>query len=77
MTSLKLRRDFHNFNRGKFNLDLASYVWSEMYEKSSESEIFATFGLIVEKVTSAHAPYRTKTINQKVVTKKNHGLMNH
>ena len=31
--------------------------------------MFETFGLIVEKVISAHAPYLTKTINQKLVTK--------
>ena len=41
-----------------------------MYEKSSESKMFATFGLIVEKVTIAHAPSRTKTIKQKLVSQK-------
>ena len=53
-------RDFHNFNQGKFNLDLALNDWSEGYEKSSLSEMFEAFGLTVEKVISAHAPYHTK-----------------
>ena len=67
MTSLKSRKEFCIILIEKTSI--AVYDWSEIFEKSSQSENSEAFGLIVEKVISAHAPYCTKTINQKLITK--------
>ena len=50
-------RNFQKFNRGKFNLDLALYDWSERYKKASGSERFEISGIIIEKFINAQVPH--------------------
>ena len=66
-------RNFHNFDRGKVNLDLELYDWSKIYEKSSGSEMLETLGLFVEKnyrcqCSISHKKHKSKTGNQKQKT---------